>query len=85
MKNPINLRFLLASLVAFGLLGVAVYFLHVFQFHRQSAFMLARARQAKDEKRFEPAVRDYQTYLRMAPKDADGPGGTRPPAGRHWA
>jgi len=70
MKNPIDLRFLLVSLAGFFLLGAAVYFLHAFQLHRQSSFMLARARQAKDEKRFEPAVRDYQSYLQMAPKDA---------------
>jgi tetratricopeptide (TPR) repeat protein len=67
----INLRFLLASLLGFVLLGVAIYFLHAFQLHRQGAFMLARARQAKDEKRFESALRDYQSYLQMAPKDAE--------------
>jgi tetratricopeptide (TPR) repeat protein len=71
MKNPINFRFLLASLVGFILLGTAVYFLHAFQLHRQAVFMLERARQAKDEKRFQETVRDYQTYLRMAPQDAD--------------
>ena len=71
MKTSINLRFLLVSVVGFVVLGAAASVLHAFQFHRQSAFMLDRARQFKTEKRFERALRSYQLYLQMVPGDVD--------------
>jgi cellulose synthase operon protein C len=71
MSIRINFRFLLASLAVFALLGVSIYFLHTYQVRRHADFLLERARQAKADKRFDPAVRDYQAYLRMAPKNAD--------------
>jgi len=71
MKYSINFRFLLASLVTFGVLGLGTFAVHAVQVQRQSAFMLDRARQFATEKRFEPALRSYQLYLQLAPKDIE--------------
>jgi tetratricopeptide (TPR) repeat protein len=71
MRCSINLRFLLASLLGFSILAVATHCLHAVQLGRQSAFMLERTRQYKAEERFEPALRGYQVYLQMAPKDVE--------------
>jgi tetratricopeptide (TPR) repeat protein len=71
MKSSINLRFLLASLVCFSVLGLATHFVHAYQVQRQSAFLLDRARHSKTENQFGPALRDYQLYLQLAPKDVE--------------
>jgi cellulose synthase operon protein C len=72
MKFTINLRFLLASLLCFALVGLATYLVHGVQVKRQSAFLLDRARQyAADPKQVQPAVRDYQLYLQLVPKDVE--------------
>ena len=70
MKS-INLRFLLASLVCFSVLGVAAVMVHAVQLRWQSAFLLERARKSRDEQQFAPALRDYQLYLQLAPKNVE--------------
>ena len=82
MKVTINLRFFLASLVGFGLLGVAICFLHAFQLHRQSAFLLERARQAKSKKHLQACASRLPGLPENEPQRCFGLGRVWPPAGR---
>ena len=68
MKS-INFRFLLASVACLTVLGSAAVMVHALQVRRQSAFLLEHARQSRSEQQFELALRDYQLYLQLAPKD----------------
>ncbi len=68
MKS-INFRFLLASVACLTVLGSAAVMVHALQVRRQSAFLLKHARQSRSEQQFELALRDYQLYLQLAPKD----------------
>jgi cellulose synthase operon protein C len=71
MKFSINLRFLLASLLCFSVVGLAASFVHALQVRRQSAFLLKRARDNSADKQLQTALRDYQLYLQLAPQDAE--------------
>ena len=51
MKSYINFRFLLGSIVAFGVVCLVTFAVHAFQVKRQSAFMLERARRFNSENR----------------------------------
>ncbi|MGA2620541.1 MAG: tetratricopeptide repeat protein [Thermoguttaceae bacterium] len=71
MKTVINLRFLGGLLLVTAVLGGAVHALHVVQVRRHATFLLDRAHRAIEEKQFPAAIKGFQQYLALVPKDAD--------------
>jgi predicted Zn-dependent protease len=71
VRRQLNIRVLLIALAV--LLGFAALFhgLHVWQFDRNVASLLAYAREAKKEKKIDQSLNLYEQYLKHVPKDFD--------------
>jgi tetratricopeptide (TPR) repeat protein len=71
MSKKLNLRFFCYSLACFAVLGVGVYFLHMWQVQRQSGILLAKAEEAETQGNVGKAIDLYGKYLVLAPKETD--------------
>jgi tetratricopeptide (TPR) repeat protein len=71
MKTVISFRFLGALFLVSAVLAGAVHAVHIVQVRRQATFLLDRAHRAIEEKEFPAAVKSFQQYLALAPKDSD--------------
>lgn len=69
--RTIHLRFAAGLLLALGLIGIGVFFVHQFQLGRISSDLRAQVADARNAGKIDDAIRIAYQYLEFCPQDAD--------------